>query len=92
MSAVTGGPTSIMAGNQIAGLPVITSACVPAGVLVIADWSRVVAASWSAVEIEVSGLASSAIFNSAATAVRAIVSCDFAIRQPAALVVANSVA
>jgi hypothetical protein len=91
MSAVTGGPTFIMDGNQIAGLPVVTSACVPAGVLVICDWSRVVAASRGAVEIEVTGLASSTHFNSGATAVRCIASVDYAITQPAALVVASSV-
>ena len=91
MSAVTGGPTFIMDGNQIAGLPVITSACVPAGVLVICDWSRAAAASWGAIEVEVTGLASSAHFNAGMTAVRCIASVDFAVTQPAVVAAATSV-
>ena len=81
----------IIADGRIAGLPCVVSATVPNGTLIVADWSRVVVASWGAVEVEITGMASSAHFNAGMTAVRCIASVDFAVTQPSVVVAATSI-
>lgn len=87
----SGNGNFIIADGRIAGLPCVVSATVPNGTLIVADWSRVVVASWGAIEVEVTGMASSAHFNAGMTAVRCIASVDFAVTQPSVVVAATSI-
>ena len=71
--------------NALIGLPALQTGNMPTGSLLVGDFSQVVVGYWSAVQISVNELAEAA-FMKGAVLVRAIVSMDVAVRQPAAFV------
>lgn len=77
------------AAGQLADLPLSTSKNVPAGTLILGDWSQVMLGVWSEVDILVNPFAEPA-YSRGGVQVRAMATVDVAVRHPEGFVVATS--
>lgn len=71
------GSGMILADGKIDGIPLIVSRCAPADALILAPWPLVVMATWGALEVTITPLASPGAFQSGKIGVRLMWSVDF---------------
>ena len=79
----------LYAAGQLADLPLSTSKNVPAGTLILGDWSQVMLGVWSEVDILVNPYSEPA-YSRGGVQVRAMATVDVAVRHPEGFVVATS--
>lgn len=81
----------VLADGKIDGIPVVVSRAMPADALLLAPWPTVVMATWGALEVTVTPLASPGAFQRGAIGVRLVWTLDFVAEQPSAIGVATSI-
>ena len=85
----TGTGNYLYQNGQVAELPFTTSANVPADTLILGDFSQVLLAAWSEIDVLVNPFAEPA-YSRGGVQIRAMATCDVAVRHPEAFLVATA--
>lgn len=85
------GAGAVLRDGRIDGIRCVVSRACPTDALLLCDWSKVVVGQWGGLELVVTSTPTAAGFQSAKFGIRAMVSMDFAVEQPAAVAKSTSI-